>query len=100
MADYIDREELLKLTENITFTLSDNATSLKAAAEEAVQRVIQHFHYIVLYAPSIDAVEVVRCKDCKHCEERQTANGNKFDYCKKVKSSVLEHFYCIWGEKE
>lgn len=37
MADYIDRKELLKLTENITFTLSDNATSLKALSDIHLQ---------------------------------------------------------------
>ena len=90
MADYIDRTELLK-----KYTHFVKGEEFNLDRPVAVVRTRDIYNL-----PSVDAVEVVRCKDCKYCEERQTANGNQFDYCKKVKSSVLEHFYCIWGEKE
>lgn len=91
MADYIDREELLKLTENITFTLSDNATSLKAMAEEAVQRVIQHFHHIVLNAPSVDAVEQ---KHGHWIEELASQHGNAYDGRTWTKYKKYRCSYC------
>lgn len=55
-----------------------------------------HFEYL---APTVDAVEVVRCKDCRNCEERQTANYLPFLYCKTHEHSVLSNFYCSWGER-
>ena len=47
--------------------------------------------------PTVDAVEVVRCKDCFLCETRQTANYLPFLYCKFHDCSVLGDFYCFWG---
>ena len=37
---------------------NSNAPVIARAMQDAMQRVI--------YAPTVDAVEVVRCKDCKH----------------------------------
>lgn len=43
-------------------------------------------NYIILNAPTIDAVEVVRCKDCKYYEGKNTYCANDilatpYDYC-------------------
>lgn len=48
--------------------------------------------------PTVDAVEVVRCKDCKWCHA---------GYCEKADDIILfgfpqhewENFYCAWGER-
>lgn len=48
---------------------------------------------------TVDAVEVVRCKDCKECEERHTANYLPFLYCKLNEHSVSYNAFCCWAER-
>lgn len=50
-------------------------------------------------APTVDAVQVVRCKDCKECEERHTANYLPFLYCKLNQHGVLHNAFCCWAER-
>lgn len=53
----------------------------------------------------VDAVEVVRCKDCKHCVRDHTldAGGDEYYYCWHV---VMEHGqaraneFCSYGERK
>jgi hypothetical protein len=47
-----------------------------------------------------DRVDVVRCKDCKECEVRQTANYSPFLYCKLNEHSVSHDAFCCWGERK
>ena len=56
-------------------------------------------NYFIMHAPTVDAVEVVRCKDCKKCEERHTANYLPFLYCKLDGRGVLRNFFCCWAER-
>ena len=58
------------------------------ALKEAIERV-----------PTVAAEPVVRCKDCKECEERHTANYLPFLYCKLNGHSVLHNFFCCWAER-
>ncbi len=57
---------------------------------------------LVLQAPTIDAVSVVRCDECKYCKEKGTSDcpsGYGYLYCTQKKSIVYEDDYCSWGEK-
>jgi len=74
MADYIDREELL----NDLFILNINDAT----------KVFEH----IAKLPSIDAVEVVRCKDCW--------NYRNNNLCGVSGLIVDDDFFCKWGEKE
>lgn len=47
----------------------------------------------VARAPTIDAVPVVRCKDCRWYDSAFSA-CDKYSYC------VCEDFYCANGERE
>ena len=48
-------------------------------------------------APTIDAVPVVRCRDCQWFD----ANGDYYDaYCDKNGISVEEDFFCADGERK
>ena len=47
-------------------------------------------------APTIDAVEVVRCKDCKHYKPFD--KSKKFD-CPQGLYAVFENDYCSHGER-
>ena len=52
----------------------------------------------VLKAEQIDAVPVVRCKNCIH----QTHDGNGFPYCLKLEMYLNKEldFFCLYGERE
>ncbi len=47
----------------------------------------------------LEEIDLVKCKDCKRCEERTTANGLPFLYCLKMEVSVGSDQYCYWGER-
>lgn len=47
-------------------------------------------------APTIDAVEVVRCKDCKYSKYKQ---GKLRCYIWSISSKTQEDGYCYCGEK-
>lgn len=54
-------------------------------------------YHIVKDAPTVDAVQVVRCKDCQWFD----ANDDYYDsYCDKNGISVEEDFYCADGERK
>lgn len=60
-------------------------------------------------APTVDAVEVVRCRDCKHCREKDRSEA--FVYCEDVVICtndevtadgwlpVFENYFCAYGER-
>lgn len=47
-------------------------------------------------APTIDAVEVVRCKDCK----RYRGTNYGFMVCGKFDVISCEDDFCVWGERK
>lgn len=51
-------------------------------------------------APTVDAVEVVYCKDCKsHHWEQEPCHGKTVHICSKLKAEVTRDFYCAAGER-
>lgn len=53
-------------------------------------------------APTVDAVRVVRCKDCRYFGEMysRTPEGNEWHYCGiAIVSGVLADDYCSYGER-
>lgn len=50
-------------------------------------------------APTVDAVPVVRCKDCKYWDDKwHSSAGNGFHYCPMIDLVTHELFYCSIGE--
>lgn len=52
--------------------------------------------------PTIDAVSVVRCKECKHCKKKKgTFRGEPifFYRCEEHNRDVESDDYCSWGER-
>ena len=50
------------------------------------------------YTPTVDAVEVVRCKDCEYWKE----GSGIFDfspYCELTATKCDGEHFCSWGEK-
>ena len=49
--------------------------------------------------PTIDAVPVVRCKDCRHWDKkRSTPSGSRFCFCTMMHTH--ESHYCGYGRKK
>ena len=61
------------------------------------------FKYDLMDAPTIDAVEVVRCKDCIHNKTLQKGTfGDILGYdgeCAIVRMLIRDNYYCVWGER-
>ena len=52
------------------------------------------------HAPVVDmAQEVVRCRDCKHCDEEHYGAWGRVWHCEKF-GDVEPDGYCAWGERK
>ena len=64
----------------------------------------EEIEYTIDHLPTVDAVEVVRCKDCKHWA--YTANGAgdcrnpRFTIPDTVDPTMYAHEFCALGERE
>lgn len=52
----------------------------------------------VEFAPIIDAVPVVRCKDCAHWKPCEVSGYEGKKYCEWAGWLVGENAYCVYGE--
>lgn len=50
------------------------------------------------YTPTVDAVEVVRCKDCKHSEEAGIPDREL--WCNIHEIFMTAYYFCAEGEKK
>ena len=57
---------------------------------------------LVDIAPTVDAVEVVRCKDCKLYGNYDMKNHKrlKFHWCRKFGNITKEDDFCSYGERK
>ena len=49
--------------------------------------------------PTVDAVEVVRCKDCKHWADGVAGCTDHVKCCKIGYYMISENGYCVYGER-
>ena len=49
--------------------------------------------------PTVDAVEVVRCKDCKWYERRYPWSGHVYYECSYIEAPMDDNDYCSLGER-
>ncbi len=82
------------------------ADALLKAFYKSIDDVVLHggkivpFQDIIQNAPTIDAVPMVRCKDCKHCNT-DWAMGKWYGSCKIWNThSVMADWYCVNGERK
>lgn len=51
-------------------------------------------------APTVDAVRVVRCKDCRFSDWYTAVNGKRYCYCMETGASGRgENDFCSYGER-
>lgn len=48
---------------------------------------------------TVDAVEVVRCKDCKRCRINEFAKMSGMGFCRLTESGVRQDDFCSYGER-
>lgn len=79
MSDLIDRTNLIRILneENVPFNASVNS--------------------IIISLPTVDAVEVIRCENCKYFSPNE--KREKWGKCKIWKAQVLKDGYCSQGDK-
>ena len=64
------------------------------------------FYNAIKEAPTVDAVEVIRCKDCKHWKPGDSKGGNSIEDlqwiggCKWAKCCRREMDFCSYGERK
>lgn len=51
-------------------------------------------------APTIEAVEVVRCRDCKHWGTGYGGETEHIKVCEFANYMVGENGYCVYGERK
>lgn len=96
--DLISRE---KLIENIKLLASRSSLGETRPDSISVAEVIS----LILDAPAVDVVEVVRCKDCKWLNV--VNNDNLFAHCVKTgymflpfQTDIRTHFCSFWGRMD
>lgn len=98
MADLIDRQELLKGVCNACdgWCENTNCDCLNCESDHRCDIVND-----IIYAPAVDAVEVVRCKDCKHISHLQGAKDEAY-VCALgwgLRGIVAEEDFCSYGKR-
>ena len=60
--------------------------------------------YMIRNRPTVDAVEVVRCMDCKyHYWEQEPCHGKTVHYCELPHMrgiEIFKEFFCYYGERK
>ena len=69
-----------------------------AAEREFSEEDAAKVRWLISHIPSSDAVQVVRCKDCR-CSE-PTPLGEEYVYCNHTCMVVFGRDYCSYGEPE
>ena len=73
---------------------------------EKMKRTSRYFDLVfdIEEMPTVDAVEVVRCRECKyHYWEQEPCHGKSVHYCKLPHMSgvqVFKEFFCYYGERK
>lgn len=92
MAEYIDREALIKdIGDSVRFSSRNGVSAEMRGATKIVERIYS--------APIVDVVEVVRCKDCKY---RKTAECSMYVECDCGSQHTWEcdNDFCSYGERK
>lgn len=113
MAEYIERTEELVLAMNAGARAIENTKRYHGAVytKDLFSDNSQKIPYLqaakvlrgVEDAPTVDAVVVTRCKDCKHKGwVQEPCHGKSVDYCKVWDCTLrdLESTFCSYGERK
>lgn len=104
MAEYIEREDLIKKVSSVSVQMLGLRAG-KSLLREAMKIYKETFIKCVEEAPSADVVEVVRCKDCVYKKEELNINDDLelmcgFNYGLRVRGAVLFDDFCSYGKRK
>lgn len=89
----IDADELWKHKFKSASERMDLSVAYMGGWNDAIDAIINN-------APTVDAVEVVRCKDCKHNYHNMIPCGEAEHGCTKcIELPITADFFCAWGEE-
>lgn len=99
MRDLIDREnamnEILLLMKDMKLTSGDTTVW-----QDCIISPTEAAH-VLRWMPSADAVEVVRCRDCKYATEHDDTDGNvPYWTCSEWDSGTDYDGFCHYGERK
>ena len=113
MGEYIERTEEIMLAMNAGARAIENTRRYHGAvySKDVFSEDSQEIPYLlaakvlreVSDAPTVDAVVVTRCKDCKHKGwVQEPCHGKSVDYCKVWDCTLrnLETTFCSYGERK
>lgn len=60
----------------------------------------RNFIALVTNAPTVDAVEVVRCRDCKHWLKDFAGCSDNVGRCELANYAIGANGYCLYGEQK
>ena len=99
----IDADEVANCYERMIKILDEkNALQEQVTEFEIAREYLQWAFYVINNTPTVDAVEVVRCKDCEFSPFWFGGNGN-WKLCPLVDDFVKEQTrddYCSYGERK
>ena len=90
----IDADELKKKISYRQWDVDDDLPRDEASTRISECYVIDR---MVDDMPTVDAVEVIKCKDCVYC--RDTTDGTR-KYCTSTGSLVNDGDFCSWAERK
>lgn len=92
MAEYINREELLKdINDSVRFSTRNGVSAELRGAHKIVD--------CIRSAPVCDVVEVVRCRDCSIGKRNTPKMGAGWVYCINNDQYHKETHFCGYGER-
>ena len=98
----IDADEIVKVAEhaynewNLAMAAADGTREINRVFK--MQELCKAVKVVADSAPTIDAVPVVRCKECKYMPN--TANANGFLICKASGMEITDDDFCSYGERK
>ena len=105
--DAIDADELIRRTAELEAVALEQVSKYEPLEDpvlwnrwKAILSERTAFKYDLIDAPIVDAVEVVRCKDCKYNYHNMIPSGEAEHGCTKcIELPITADFYCSWGER-
>lgn len=92
--DLISRAALIKAVEQKHFAISDNTHPY-----EAIRIQGKYFREVVDSQPVVDAVEIVRCKDCKHLQYQDEEDDRGDCDIHDTWFTRTPESFCCYGER-
>lgn len=97
MSRYIDADALKVSITRYAETLLTH--KILPTTKDAIKEVISDICFAIEIQSPVDAVHVVRCRDCKHRMIASSEEETHYHYCAKHDHAIDTDWFCADGEK-